>query len=106
VTGDVAARVLQPLVENACAHAVSRVALEVERVDGAVEIRVVDDGPGVDAAELDEIFESGRRGAAARGSEGAGLGLALARRVARAAGGDVTATEGPGGIFTVRLPAA
>ncbi|MCU1623497.1 MAG: hypothetical protein JWL79_2342, partial [Frankiales bacterium] len=36
----------------------------------------------------------------------AGLGLALARRLARATGGDVTATAGPGGRFTVRLPRA
>jgi signal transduction histidine kinase len=106
VTQDVAARILHPVVENACLHAAGHVTLEVERTGGAVEIRVLDDGPGVDAGEVEEIFESGHRGSSGRGREGAGLGLALARRVARAAGGDVTAAEGPGGRFTVRLPAA
>jgi signal transduction histidine kinase len=106
VTPDVADRILHPVVENACLHAAANVALEVERIGGAVEIRVLDDGPGIDPGEIEEIFESGRRGSSGRGREGAGLGLALARRVARAAGGDVTAAEGPGGRFTVRLPAA
>lgn len=106
VTADVAARIMQPVVENACLHATTRVEVEAERVDGGVEIRVVDDGPGVDPDEVEEIFDSGRRGASAHGRDGAGLGLALARRVARAAGGDVTASQGPGGRFTVRLPAA
>jgi signal transduction histidine kinase len=106
VTGDVAARIMQPVVENACVHAASAVDITAERVDVCVEIRIVDDGPGVEPQEVEDIFDSGHRGSSARGSEGAGLGLALARRVARAAGGDVTASQGPGGRFTVRLPAA
>jgi two-component system, OmpR family, sensor kinase len=106
VSADVAARILQPVVENACLHAATTIEVGADRVNGTVEIRVVDDGPGVDPGEIDQIFDSGRRGTSARGREGAGLGLALARRLARAAGGDVTVSEGPGGRFTVRLPAA
>ena len=73
-----------------------------------MEIHVDDDGPGVRADERELIFEPGTRGSAAAGSrhDGAGLGLALARRLARAAGGDIDARPAAdGGHFTVRLPA-
>ena len=58
------------------------------------------------------IFEPGRRatgsGGTAVASQGAGLGLALSRRLARTAGGDVYAEHGDtdGGRFVVRLPTA
>jgi len=66
---------------------------------------VEDDGPGVTEEERERIFEPGVRGAAANGADGAGLGLALARRLARGASGDVTAEPGGAGRFVVRLPA-
>jgi two-component system, OmpR family, sensor kinase len=60
------------------------------------------------AEEAERIFEPGVRGTAAGGDAGgAGLGLALARRLARAAGGDVEAApDEAGGRFVVHLPAA
>jgi len=68
---------------------------------------VEDDGPGVGEAERERIFEAGRRGSAARDGEGAGLGLALARRLARSASGDVEAVaNGAGGRFSISLPTA
>jgi two-component system, OmpR family, sensor kinase len=107
VDADVAARILQPVVENACRLAGSVVLLSARRAVGGVEIHVDDDGPGVRDDERELIFEPGARGSAAEGGhDGAGLGLALARRLARAAGGDIDvrpATDG--GHFTVRLPA-
>jgi two-component system, OmpR family, sensor kinase len=108
VDSDIAARILQPVVENACRLAGSVVRLSAQRGGGGVDIHVDDDGPGVRADELELIFEPGTRGSAAAqgGHDGAGLGLALARRLARAAGGDIDvrpATDG--GHFTVRLPA-
>jgi signal transduction histidine kinase len=68
---------------------------------------VIDDGPGLTPDEVESVFEPGVRGSAANGSSGAGLGLALARRLARAAGGEVLAEATPsGGRFTARLPAS
>jgi signal transduction histidine kinase len=59
------------------------------------------------AEEHEAIFEPAVRGSAGRSSiSGAGLGLALARRLARAVSGDVEAQPGASGHFVVRLPAA
>ena len=74
----------------------------------AVEFFIADDGPGVEAGEREAIFEPGVRGAAGNGSGGdggAGLGLALARRLARALGGDVKYAENAAGAaFVARVP--
>jgi two-component system, OmpR family, sensor kinase len=105
VSMPVAARIVEPLVENACRHARARVSVGVVPEDEGVLIDVVDDGPGVDSAHLDDVFESGWQSGESPDHGGAGLGLALSRRLARASGGDVTAEPGPGGRFRVRLPA-
>jgi signal transduction histidine kinase len=105
-------RILAPLLDNAARHAHTGVHVIVERDCDHVELIVEDDGPGVPEEERDAVFEPGRRarGSAASAtltSHGAGLGLALCRRLARSAGGEVHA--GPsdaGGRFIVRLPAA
>jgi two-component system OmpR family sensor kinase len=100
-------RMLTPLVENACRFAAGVASVAVALRDGTVQIAVGDDGPGVDPEETAAIFEPGRRGSAPPAEHaGAGLGLALARRLARSAGGDVTAEAASGGRFVVRLPAA
>lgn len=108
VDDEVAERVLAPLVENGCRYGANSVWIEIARRDGAVLFRVRDDGVGVPRADRERIFEPGWRGptATATNESGAGLGLALARRLARAAGGDVQATgNGAGGEFAARLPA-
>jgi signal transduction histidine kinase len=105
VDGELAGRILQPLLENACRYAAERVFVELSRNGSSARIRVRDDGPGVAPGEEERIFEPGVRGSAAAG-DGAGLGLSLARRLARAANGDVTAEPGPGGSFVLTLPAA
>jgi two-component system, OmpR family, heavy metal sensor histidine kinase CusS len=77
--------------------------------DGAaIRYDVRDDGDGVPADEMEAIFEPGARGrrAAQRNESGAGLGLALARRMARSVGGEITVQPGPGGHFALTLPAA
>ena len=108
VEAEVALRVLQPLLDNARRHAASTIQLSARQEDGHVVVRVTDDGDGVAEGNLERIFKAGVRGAAGAasgGPDGAGLGLALARRLARAAGGDVTASpDGPGATFVVSLP--
>jgi two-component system, OmpR family, sensor kinase len=103
---DVVERILAPLVENACRYGSSRVDVELGRNEHSARLIVLDDGPGLRRDELDRIFEPGVRGAAGGTHAGAGLGLALARRLARAAGGDVTARAAEGGEFEVTLPLA
>ncbi|MDX6583277.1 MAG: hypothetical protein QOI10_2461 [Solirubrobacterales bacterium] len=104
---DMAERILAPLIENACAHAATRVRVSIEPDGEALRIVVSDDGPGVPLAERERIFEPGYRASGASDG-GAGLGLALSRRLARAVGGEVEPCSGeaPGGCFLVRLPAA
>jgi two-component system OmpR family sensor kinase len=104
VGAELAERALHPLVENACRHAAHEVRLALYREAGAVLMEVTDDGPGVPAGDEERIFDLGARSHDANAGS-AGLGLALARRLAHAAGGEVTARPGPGGHFVVRLPA-
>jgi signal transduction histidine kinase len=97
---DLVAQALQPLLENAVRHASGSVAVTVARSDGYVVLSVRDDGPGIDAG-LDDPFEPGVSTAG-----GAGLGLPLARRLARSCGGEVEAiASDAGGRFELRLPA-
>jgi two-component system OmpR family sensor kinase len=107
--GDLAERILQPVLENACRYASATVAVSVEQVGSECVLSVRDDGSGVAADERERIFEPGERGEAGRAhGPGAGLGLALARRLARAAAGEIELAEtaGPGAVFLIRLPAA
>lgn len=108
---DLVERILAPLIDNAVQHATSRVQLAVGERDGIALLAVEDDGPGIAPDDREAIFVPGRRGptsaAGPLATTGAGLGLALARRLARTAGGDVQAESAPGGgRFVVRLPSA
>jgi two-component system, OmpR family, sensor kinase len=107
---DLVERILTPLLENACRYARQDVRVTVRAIEGTVVYTVEDDGPGVAAQDREAIFEPGRRGASAEpggvATHGAGLGLALCRRLARSAGGEVEAGgSDAGGRFLVRLPA-
>ena len=108
---DIVTQILQPIVENGVRFAHGRVVLGAVKRSKEVQFTVEDDGPGVSEEEKDRIFEPGVRGSAAgterSASRGAGLGLSLARRLARAASGDVEvspSTIGAGARFVVRLP--
>ena len=97
---DVLAQAIHPLLENAVRHAATRVTVRVEPGDGAVVVAVQDDGPGVAPGDADRIFDAGTSGAG-----GAGLGLPLARRLARASGGDVRLVPSETGArFELRVP--
>ncbi|WP_151084712.1 sensor histidine kinase [Nocardioides cynanchi] len=95
------AAAVRPLLDNAERHGTGTPRVEVSRDGGTVVIAVLDDGPGVGAADVESVFEPGHT----TSSEGAGLGLPLARRMARAVGADLVARPGPGGRFEVRAPA-
>ena len=102
---EVVERILFPLIENGCRYATREVTVEVTTEGRRALVSVRDDGPGVDVDEVSRIFDPGERGrAAGDGEAGAGLGLALARRLARQVGGEVVAEPAPGGRFTVELP--
>ncbi|MEY2516695.1 MAG: two-component system, OmpR family, sensor kinase, partial [bacterium] len=101
---DVVQRALAPLVDNARRYAHSRVMIELSADSAQVRAAVRDDGPGTDRRLGDRVFDPGVRGAD-DGGGGAGLGLPLARRLARSCGGDVVAGAGPGGCFVLVLPA-
>jgi signal transduction histidine kinase len=98
---DLVVRALSPLVENAVRHAHSRVLLDVVETREAVEVHVGNDGPAVDDALRHSLFEPGSSGS----DGGTGLGLGIARRVARSIGGEVEArASADGALYVVRLP--
>jgi two-component system heavy metal sensor histidine kinase CusS len=104
IDGDVLERVLAPLVDNALRYAATSVRLTI---GPGPTVRVGDDGPGLAPELLEEVFEPGRRGVPADGHPGAGLGLALSRRLARTAGGDVRLVMTSRGLdAVVDLPSA
>jgi signal transduction histidine kinase len=103
---DVVLRMLQPLLDNAVRYGRTTIVLGVCRHENDVLFSVADDGPGFDAEEVESVLSPGTQGSAASPGEGAGLGLALARRLADAAGGSLTAKASQGGLIELRLPAA
>ena len=100
-----AARILEELVENALAFSGTSdpVTIRITVHDNAPEVRVIDVGPGVDAATVPRMFDPLEQGEElnTRVHQGVGLGLTLARMSARAMDGDVTLeSTGPqGSVF-------
>lgn len=93
-------RCIANLVENAARHATSTVTATVSTTNaGNPVVRVDDDGPGVPAAQLETIFERFARidDARNRREGGAGLGLPIAREIARQHGATLSASNRPGG---------
>jgi signal transduction histidine kinase len=108
VRGDEAAFVeaVQNLLDNARRHAPgSAVRVSARLAAEAVELRVVDHGPGVPGDHRETIFERARRGPTS--ASGSGLGLHIAHRLVTAEGGAlrVETTPGGGATFVVSMPA-
>ncbi|MEO7144465.1 MAG: ATP-binding protein, partial [Bryobacteraceae bacterium] len=75
----------------------SPLAIEARSLDGSVVVTVTDHGPGIPDGEQQRIFEKFYRGAATKPQvAGAGMGLAIAREILRAHGGDICVKSSPG----------
>jgi signal transduction histidine kinase len=116
---DLLGRVVLNLLDNAIKYSSpgGSIAVSVARDDDRYAVSVVDDGPGLPAAAQPHIFERFFRVDAARSrtesggesaTSGAGLGLAIARRIAEVHGGSLALVESRGGHteFRLVLPAA
>ena len=105
LTGDDALlrQMIGNLLDNAIRHADRRVIAALVRHQDGVTLRITDDGPGVDAPDRDRIFDRFVRVGA---SDGAGLGLPIARWVAEAHGGTLRLERSEPGstTFAVTLP--
>jgi two-component system OmpR family sensor kinase len=109
---DQLAQLLANLTRNAVMHtpAESPIELRLSSRPGRAVLQVRDHGAGVpgDPGETEALFHrfSRSEGGRQRGKGGSGLGLAIVRAIARAHGGEVSATNAPGGgaLFTVELP--
>lgn len=102
-------RILNNLVQNAVKFTdEGTLRVEVKAVEFGVRIHVRDTGVGIDAAFRSDLFEPFKQESegVARKYEGAGLGLALTKRMVDLLGGDieVESAKGEGSLFTVELP--
>jgi signal transduction histidine kinase len=96
------AQTLQPLLDNAIRHARTRVVVRAANGAASVTLAIEDDGAGIAESDAAAIFEPGVQTA---GGSGAGLGLALSRRLARSIDGEVRADpSAPGARLVVEWP--
>nr|WP_202462473.1 HAMP domain-containing sensor histidine kinase [Streptomyces sp. SID8374] len=99
------ARLLTNLLDNAAKFSPPDAPVEVglTAYGNGLELTVRDHGPGIAAEDLPYVFDRFYRAEAARALPGSGLGLAMARQIARAHGAELTASAAPGGgaLFTV-----
>jgi signal transduction histidine kinase len=96
-------------VENALRHTPRGSHIQVRAAAAAqtVELAVVDDGPGVPAAERERLFDRFYRLERSRSTPGSGLGLSLVAAVARLHRADVSLGDGrPGLVVRIAFPAA
>ncbi|MDQ8023292.1 MAG: PAS domain-containing sensor histidine kinase [Moraxellaceae bacterium] len=125
VQGDPAmvAQVLRNLLSNAAKFSPERSSIGVAMAAGslpphtghgpmvpAIELRVIDEGPGIPESELERVFEKFvQSSVTATQAGGTGLGLAICREIVQLHGGIIIARNratGPGAEFVLRLPAA
>ncbi|RWO98841.1 MAG: HAMP domain-containing protein [Mesorhizobium sp.] len=102
-------RCVTNLVQNAVAYG-KRAHLSLHRSGNTITLAIRDEGPGIPQAELGAVFGSFVRLEQSRNRQtgGLGLGLTIARNIARGAGGEVSLSNHPGGglLTELRLPLA
>jgi len=108
IDGVLIERVLWNLLENAVKYSPADAPIELRAAldEGWLEVTVCDRGPGLSPGQEEDLFGLFQRGRSESNVPGAGLGLAIARTIAEAHGGTVTAvnrSEG-GACFRLRLP--
>ena len=109
---DALAQVLSNLIDNALKYTgdEKRIALRARTDGGALAFTVEDNGVGIAPDHRREIFEPFHQvdQRLSRTREGAGLGLAIVRRIVKAHGGEITVAgePGKGSVFTVKIPLA
>ncbi|HEY6123308.1 MAG TPA: HAMP domain-containing sensor histidine kinase [Steroidobacteraceae bacterium] len=101
--------ILENLLDNAHKYGGGNVRIAAAHSDGHWRLDISDQGRGFDPANAEKLFDLHNRGSGEGVTHGAGLGLAIARQLARRMGGDVAARSagpGKGAVFTVTLPLA
>ncbi|MFJ9341016.1 sensor histidine kinase [Streptomyces sp. NPDC101733] len=99
-------RLVGNLLDNAAKFSPRGMPVEVRlraREGVGAELTVRDHGPGIAVEDLPYVFDRFYRAGAARALPGSGLGLAMARQIARAHGAELTAGPAPGGGALLRL---
>ena len=101
--------ILENLLDNANKYGGGTVRISAAAGDGHWRLDISDQGRGFDPASAEKLFDLHNRGSGEGVTHGAGLGLAIARQLARRMGGDVAAHSagpGKGAVFTVTLELA
>ncbi|MEX2269376.1 MAG: HAMP domain-containing sensor histidine kinase [Acidimicrobiia bacterium] len=104
------ARIVRNLLDNACRHAQSKVAVSLATRDGSAWLAIDDDGPGIPAGDRARVFDRFTRldEGRVRDAGGMGLGLSMVKAIVDRHGGAVAVDDAPlgGARFVVRLPLA
>ena len=108
ISGDplLLAQAIGNLIDNALKHAPEKGKIQVQatqRADGAREVAISDDGPGIPDSDKPRVTERFYRGDASRGTPGVGLGLSLVSAVAKLHGGRLELTDNHPGLRAILI---
>lgn len=104
---DLLTQLFANLIENAIRHAKggTKIAMYIHRGDGLLNVRVVDDGPGIPRNESEKVFQRLYRLEKSRSTEGTGLGLSMVKAISDLHGAAITlASANPGLAVAIYFP--